>query len=76
MEDVSLHNLSTGTDIDAYLHAGATSRPDDLALQPPSNTWFIEDLQAISRPIDVQMKALAALFAFYIQEEPIPHGGV
>jgi hypothetical protein len=75
VQDFTVHNLSTGTEIDAHLHARATLRPDDLSLQPPRNARFIEDLQAISRPIDVQMKTLAALLTFDVQKEPIPHNG-
>jgi hypothetical protein len=70
-----MHNLSTGTEVDAHLHARATLRPEDLSLQPPRNARFIEDLQTISRPIDVQMKTLAALLTFNIQKKPIPHSG-
>jgi hypothetical protein len=68
-----MHNLPTRADVDTDLQARATSHPDDLALEPPDDAGLVEDLQAIGRSIDMQMKALAAPFTFNIQEEAVPN---
>jgi hypothetical protein len=68
-----MDNLPTWADVDTNLQAGATLCPYDLALQPPGDARLVEDLQAIGGSIDVQMKALAALFTCNIQEETVPY---
>jgi hypothetical protein len=66
MHDFTTHDLSTRTDVDADLHAGTTARPDNLTLQPPGNTRLVEDLQTVSGPVDMQVKAFAAMVALDI----------
>jgi hypothetical protein len=73
VNDLAMHHLPSWADVDANLQVCATSRSHDLALQPPGDTCFVEDLHAIGGPIDVQMKALATPFTFNIQEKAVPY---
>jgi hypothetical protein len=64
-----MHRVSAGADIDAHQHDRPTTRPDDFALQAPSDTGLIEDLQTIRGPVDMEMEALAAAVAHKIEEK-------
>jgi hypothetical protein len=68
-----MDNLPPWADVNPNLQARATLCPYDLALQPPGHARLVEDLQAIGGSIDMQMKALAALFTCKIQEEAVSY---
>jgi hypothetical protein len=71
MHDLTMHQLATRADVDTDLQTCTTAGSNDLPLQPPDDARLVEDLHAIGRSIDVQMKAFAAPFTFNVQEEPI-----
>jgi hypothetical protein len=73
MHDLAMDNLATRRKVNADLQVCAAARPHDLALQPPGDAWLVEDLHAVGGAIDVQMKALAASFAFDIQEKAVSY---
>jgi hypothetical protein len=71
MRDLTMHKLPARADVDTHLQTCTTARTNDLPLQPPDDARLVEDLHAIGRSIDVQMKALAAPFTFNVQEKPV-----
>jgi hypothetical protein len=66
-----MDDLSRCANVKPDVHDRATLRPYHLALQAPGYTGLVEDLHAVSSPVDMQMKAFAAPLTLDVEEETV-----